>query len=192
MAVADPLSRRPDHEDVELGYTAIHSQQCRWVLHPELFTQMNEQFGPFDADAFKDEHTSQIEGEFTDFHRSTLAGRHTYVNAPFDNKSMDKMMNYYNSQKELDPFHNSAVFIAPVWTKKRWFQCYFESFQLVHKFHKGQDMFLLPSDRLGRPAGDLLDVGPLEWDVGVFYDAPRFAESPHHSVTQVKDCQRTC
>ena len=27
-----------------------------------------------------------------------------------------------------------------------------------------------------------MDVGPLQWDVGVFYDAPRFAESKHVTV----------
>ena len=97
MAVADPLSRRPDHETIELNYSAIHEQQCRWVLHPELFKQLSEQYGPFDGDGFKDEHTAKLEGEVTDFNKTTLAGKHAYVNAPFDDKSVSKMMAYYES-----------------------------------------------------------------------------------------------
>jgi len=77
LAVADPLSRRPYHEDVELNYNAVHDQQCRWALHPELLAQISKQHGPFDVDGFKDERIAQLEGEVTDFCRTPLAGKHT-------------------------------------------------------------------------------------------------------------------
>jgi len=100
-------------------------------------------------------------------------------------------MQYYTSQKELDPFHTSAIFIAPLWTQKRWFQHYLDILQLVRIFHTGQHAFLLQSDRLGKPAGELVDVGPLQWDVGVFYDAPRFSKSPQQSVARGKGLSAT-
>jgi len=53
---------------------------------------------------------------------------------------------------------------------------------MVQVLHTGQHAFLLPSERLGQPPGNLVDVGPLQWDVGIFYDAPRFADSKHVSV----------
>ena len=78
MAVADPLSRRPDHEEaasqeqeaasqelnsMNLHYHAVDKQQGRWVMEPSLFKQVDEEYGPFDNDAFSDERTAQLNGE---------------------------------------------------------------------------------------------------------------------------------
>ena len=197
MAIADPLSRRPDHEEaaaeeqagaqelnsMHLHYHATSNQQGRWVMQPNLFRQIDAEYGPFDNDAFSDEHMAQLNGEGeSDFYKTHLAGKHSYINGPYDSKSMGKMMRYYEDQKDTDPFNTSAVFIVPLWEQKQWFQQHFANMQLVQVLHTGQHAFLLPSDRLGQPPGKLVDVGPLQWDVGVFYDAPRFAESKHVTV----------
>lgn len=181
MAVADPLSRRPDHEVI--NYHAIDEQRCRWVLHPDLFQQMNAEYGPFHVEGFKDEHTTLTHGDdVADFYETTLAGKHSYINGPYDSKSMSRMMAYYEAQKELDPYNTSAIILAPLWTQKRWYQQYFSNMQLVQVLRAGQHAFLIPSDRLGRAPGKLVDVGPLQWDVGIFYDTRRFQDSPHRSV----------
>lgn len=96
MAVADPLSRRPDHEEaasqeqdaasqelnsMNLHYHAVDKQQGRWVMEPSLFKQVDEEYGPFDNDAFSDVRTAQLNGEReNDFYQTQLAGKHSYVN----------------------------------------------------------------------------------------------------------------
>lgn len=187
MMVADPLSRRPDHEpsssSPEINYHSVDRLQFRWVLRPNIFDQLNDIYGPFDNDAFSDNYTAQLPGEgVADFYQRRLAGQHSYINGPFDNKSMRHMMQYYVQQKNMNPYNTSVAFVVPLWTQKQWFQQHFSSMQMVWVFKVGQHVFLLPSDRLGRPPGQLMDVGPLAWDVGVFYDAPRFADSPYASV----------
>ena len=96
------------------------------------------------------------------------------------------MMQYYEQQKEIDPYNTSAVFIAPLWTQKKWFSQYFANMQMVDVLKKGQHAFLIPSERLGEPTGKLVDIGPLHWDVGIFYDGPRFAKSPHSTRPRSK------
>lgn len=153
------------------------------MLRPTIFDQLNGIYAPFDNDAYSDDYTVQLPGEGgAGFYQRRLAGQHSYINGPFDNKSMRRMMQYYGQHKDMDPYHTSAVFVVPLWTQKQWLLQHFSNMQMVRVFRAGQHVFLLPSDRLGRPPGQLVDVGPLAWDVGVFYEAPRFADSPHASV----------
>jgi hypothetical protein len=78
MAVANLLSRRPDHEEgaaqeqeaasqerniTNLHYHAVDKQEGRWIMETSLFEQVYEEYGPFDNDAFSDERTAQLNSE---------------------------------------------------------------------------------------------------------------------------------
>jgi hypothetical protein len=155
-------------------------------VEPSLFKQVDEEYGLFDNDAFSDERTAQLNGEGErDFCPKQLAGKHNYVNGTYDIRSESKMMQYYEYQKDTDPFNTSAVFIVPLCEQKKWFQQRFADMHMVKVLHTGQHAFLLPSERLGQSPGRLVYIGTLQWDVGVFYDAPRFADSKHVSVQHI-------
>jgi hypothetical protein len=95
-------------------------------MEPSLFKQVDEEYGPFDNDAFSDQRTAQLNGEGEkDFYQTQLAAKHSYVNRPYDSRSMSNMMQYYQDQKDTDPFNTSAVFIVPLWEQKKWFQQHF-------------------------------------------------------------------
>ena len=182
MDIGDPLSRRPDHLN-HLNYIAKSGAQGRWVLNPSIFDQIDKNYGPFDLDACSDEMTTQT-GNVTNIFQTDLSGKHSYINGPFDTVKLNMIIGYYYKQKEKDPFNTSAIFVLPLWTQKKWYQRVDQNMQLLHKIKKDTPgVFLLPSDRYyGKEhlePGQLLEVGPTPWDVGIFYDPPKHKDSPY-------------
>ena len=203
MEVGDPLSRRPDHNnyikqlrtEFDLNYIARGQNRGRWVLNPSIFAQLEQQLGTFDLDACADPKTAQTENATDNIYQTTLAGKHSYINGPFDTVSLNCIIGYYYKQKALDPQNTSACFILPMWTQKPWYTKVAEQMTMVSKIKAGTpNVFYLPSDRYygkkDENTPSLIDVGPLPWDLGIFYDAPGNTTPPvpaRHSVGSLNE-----
>ena len=115
-------------------------QNDDYKLNAEIFSELNERFGPFDIELFASDQNNHITKYYTsrdNAFNKTWSKQNCYGNCPYNNEIIYKML-----QKSMDDFisdntlSTTYTFILPEWTNTPWyktFMCYFDVVKRIPK-----------------------------------------------------------
>lgn len=152
------------------------------------FHELEAKFGPFtlDAAAAVDGSNAQCKkfcSPANSFLKAECNGETIWMNPPFDR--IDEFLGHYRAQK------NKHTSIAGVLVWPRWEDAHWSSKTLgwteVCTFRKGTLLFTAPPEK--GQLGGRRHLGPTQWPVVVFYDAPQpSVQPPSGSDSRVEEC----
>lgn len=111
-----------------------------YKLNTEIFSELNEQYGPFDIELFASDQNNHITNYYTkrdNAFNKTWSKQNCYGNCPYNNETIYKMLH-----KSIEDFMSDNTlstkytFILPEWTTAPWyktFMCYFDVVKRIPK-----------------------------------------------------------
>ncbi len=160
------VDRKPESPSVE------PSDRQDWKLRKDMFEFLEQEYGPFDADACCDlgGQNRQVNRYWTDCLKEQWRGLNVWCNPPFSSShiTIEAVLRKYVEEWRLDPEHTSAVFILPDFQSRmpQWRQLFRAAGMRIEYIIPTHDSFGKPVQMFESPDGTQLD---LPWPVLVVH-----------------------
>ena len=156
--IADGLSR-----------FCIAASTQEWQLDPQVFTSLDNEFGPHWADLMADPEgrTAQLPTYFSaasSVFAAPIEGKNSYVNPPWE--LIEEVLDFLLAAHARDPTTRATV-VLPKFTDQRWWRLR-RHFRTVRAFASGTRLFRARDLTRQNPVAALHSVGPTRWPVVVW------------------------
>ena len=163
-----------------------------WQFIRSEFTPLNEKYGPFDIELFRNSNNNLLEEGYDEIQNAfnqPWASKSNYGNPVYEARFIYRMFSKALADFDTDPTGTKFMFVLPKWESSNWWH-FTKYFELIKEYPTGSKIFTAPKhgtyrteelEEAGEEGGeDRVFIQGTKWPVCIFY-------KDVHTVTTITD-----